>query len=118
MNRRGSHIGKSARMSSGRSTRWDAWIWVGTGIVPGAGLAGAWMYRQHSASIREVSTAGLHCDSGIGAAKAHGRSMVTASGGAPGAPPITPINWTQKSTTAQKEASTHSMSIVSMPSAS
>ena len=93
-------------VSRGWRSRWTAWIWVVMGVALGASLSGAWIHRQHSASVREVSAAGLYCDSGIGAAKAHGRSMVTASGGAPGAPPITPINWTQKSTTAQKEAST------------
>ena len=66
------------------------------GVALGASLSGAWIHRHHSDSTREISAAGLHCDSGIGAAKAHARSMVTASGGALGAPPITPINWTPK----------------------
>ena len=79
MNRRGKNIRQSARVSSGRSTRWAAWSWVGAGIVLGAGLAGAWMHRQHSASILKVSAAGSYCDSGIGAAKAHSRSAAMAA---------------------------------------
>src|SRR5215472_3647979 len=83
-------------VSRGWRYRWTAWIWVVMGVALGASLSGAWIHRHHSDSTREISAAGLHCDSGIGAAKAHARSMVTASGGALGAPPITPINWTPK----------------------
>ena len=57
MNRRGKNIRQSARVSSGRSTRWAAWSWVGAGIVLGSGLAGAWMQRQHKASMTDASMA-------------------------------------------------------------
>jgi formylglycine-generating enzyme required for sulfatase activity len=63
--------------SRGGRSRWAAWIWVAGGLVLGVGLGGAWIHRQHSASIRDASAAGLYCDSGIGAAKAHGRSTTT-----------------------------------------
>jgi formylglycine-generating enzyme len=73
-----------AAFRGGGSPR-PAWIWVAGGILLGVGLGGGWILRQHSASIRDVSAAGTYCDSGIGAAKAHGRSTAAV-----------PSNWIPK----------------------
>jgi formylglycine-generating enzyme required for sulfatase activity len=50
------------------------WKWVLTGIVLGAGLAGAWSYRQHRPKAGEVSKQGASCDDGLGPAKRRART--------------------------------------------
>ena len=53
------------------------WTWVVIGTALGAGLAGAWSYRQHRPPAAEISEPGASCDNGIGAAKAHAGSALT-----------------------------------------
>jgi len=106
MNRSEKHNRERARVISGRSARRATRIWVATGVVLGTGLGGAWMYRQHSASIREVSAAGLYCDSGIGAVKATGRSTMTAVESPGGAAAPVPANWIPKINDARPSGST------------
>jgi len=57
-------------MSSQRTARRTVFVWGFAGTALGIGLAAGWEFRQHNATTREVSAAGLHCDSGISAAKA------------------------------------------------
>src|SRR5262245_5382662 len=83
-------------MSSRATFRSALWIWALSGTVLGAGAAGVWIHRQHSASLRPGVAAGLYCDSGIGAAKPHGRAAVTSPVAAAGAPSSIQTSWTPK----------------------
>jgi sulfatase modifying factor 1 len=79
-----------------RTVRKTAWVWSLTGTLLGAGLGGALMYRQRHASGPDASAAGLYCDSGIGAAKAHAPATgIKVDTGAPVAS-VSETAWTPK----------------------
>ena len=68
------------------------WMWVLTGTVVGAGLSGAWSYRQHRAPGMQLSTpGGAYCDNGIGSAKAHAATALTRA--TPSIQPIAQTTW-------------------------
>jgi formylglycine-generating enzyme len=67
------------------------WIWAVTGTVLGAGLAGAWSYKQHHASVSLFDY-----DAGIGSTRAHDGPGLPAPAGAPAKLPAIPAAWTPK----------------------
>ena len=97
MNRRQAQIPRSRPnpVSGGRRARGARWIWALTGIALGAGLSGAWIYRQHRASLEEAA-AGIYCDSGIGAATRLGRATVNGGAAPANAPSPIQSNWVPK----------------------
>jgi sulfatase modifying factor 1 len=83
-------------MSTGRTACRTVWRWALAGTLLGAGLGGAWIYRQRAASINEASKPSLSCDYGIGSAKAHSPSALTAAMRAAGATSTDQPDWVPK----------------------
>src|SRR5262245_15704317 len=71
------------------------WMWVLTGALVGAALAGALTYRQHHAPVTQSLTPdGAYCDNGIAAAKGH--APMALAGTIPSIQPIGQTAWIPK----------------------
>jgi formylglycine-generating enzyme required for sulfatase activity len=81
---------------AGRTPHRIKWIWALTGILLGIASGGAWSYRQYRVALNQVSAAGAYCDRGLGAAAAHGASVMTNGGGSPVSQAATDAAWIPK----------------------
>src|SRR4051794_2342701 len=71
------------------------WMWVLTGIIVGAGLGGAFTYRQRHAPLpQSPAPDGAYCENGIAAARGH--TPVVPGGTVPSIQPADQAAWTPK----------------------
>src|SRR5271170_8495313 len=83
-------------MSLGREVYKSKWMWVLTGTVLGVGLTGGLSYRQYRAQVAQISSPGVSCENGIGAAKGHAGSAATSGPFVTSTAAATPTAWTPK----------------------
>ena len=82
-------------MSMVREAYKRKWMWVLTGTLIGAGLAGALAYRQQRAPVTQsLAPDGAYCENGIAAAKGHATMALT--GAIPSVHPIDQTAWVPK----------------------